>query len=151
MLGSCKQTIDKQKDVSYVSFGDSITADGAISKEKLFSQYQSLKEGDTIEVKFTSEILDVCQKKGCWMNVDLGKDEKAFVKFKDYGFFMPLNSKGEDIIVNGKAFLSIESIEDQKHYAKDAGKSQQAIDSITSPIKTYSFLANGVLIEKNEK
>jgi hypothetical protein len=151
MLGSCKQTIDKQKDVSYVSFGDSITADGAISKEKLFSQYQSLKEGDTIEVKFTSEILDVCQKKGCWMNVDLGKDEKAFVKFKDYGFFMPLNSKGEDIIVNGKAFLSIESIEDQKHYAKDAGKSQQAIDSITSPIKTYSFLANGVLIKKNEK
>ena len=85
------------------------------------------------------------------MNVDLGKDEKAFVKFKDYGFFMPLNSKGEDIIVNGKAFLSIESIEDQKHYAKDAGKSQQAIDSITSPIKTYSFLANGVLIKKNEK
>ncbi len=151
MLVSCKQTIDKQKDVSYVSFGDSITADGAISKESLFSKYQSLHEGDTLEVKFASKIIDVCQKKGCWMNVDLDKDEKAFVKFKDYGFFMPLNSKGEDIIVNGKAFLSIESVEDQKHYAKDAGKSKQAIDSITTPIKTYSFLANGVLIKKNEK
>lgn len=149
---SCKHSIDvSRSDVSYSSFGDSITADKSISKEMLFAKYQSMKEGDTIEVKFTSRINDVCQKKGCWMNVDLGKGEQAFVKFKDYGFFMPLNSKGEDVVVNGKAFLSIESVEEQKHYAKDAGKSQQAIDSISTPLKTYSFVANGVLIKKHEK
>lgn len=150
MVLSCKQIDSKPSEVAYATFGDSISADDAISKEALFSKYQSMKEGDTLQLKFTSKIIDVCQKKGCWMNVDLGKDEQAFVKFKDYGFFMPLNSKGEDIIVNGKAFLSIETVEDQKHYAKDAGKSQQAIDSITTPIKTYAFVANGVLIKKNE-
>jgi hypothetical protein len=35
-----------------------------------------------------------------------------------------------------------------KHYAKDAGKSQAAIDSIIKPETTYSFLADGVLIKK---
>lgn len=149
---SCKYSVSVgDSDVSYSSFGDSITADNAISKEALFSKYESMKEGDTLNLKFSSQINDVCQKKGCWMNVDLGKDQKAFVKFKDYGFFMPLNSKGEEVILNGKAFLSIESIEEQKHYAKDAGKSQAAIDSITTPLKSYSFVADGVLIKNNEK
>ncbi|MBL0013155.1 MAG: DUF4920 domain-containing protein [Flavobacterium sp.] len=152
VLTSCKYSASVgDNDVSYSSFGDSITADHAISKEDLFSKYESMKEGDTLKVKFSSQINDVCQKKGCWMNVDLGKGQAAFVKFKDYGFFMPLNAKGEEVVVNGKAFLSIESIEEQKHYAKDAGKSQASIDSITTPLKSYSFVADGVLIKNNEK
>lgn len=152
VLTSCKYSASiGDSDVLYSSFGDSISAGNAISKEELFSKYESMKEGDTLKVKFSSQINDVCQKKGCWMNVDLGKDQEAFVKFKDYGFFMPLNSKGEEVIVNGKAFLSVESIEEQKHYAKDAGKSQAAIDSITTPLKSYSFVADGVLIKSNEK
>ncbi len=152
ILTSCKYSITTDNsDISYASFGDSITAENAISKENLLDQYQTMKEGDTMNLKFSSKINDVCQKKGCWMNVDLGKNEQAFIKFKDYGFFMPLNAKGEEVIVNGKAFLAIESVDEQKHYAKDAGKSQAAIDSITTPIKTYSFLADGVLIKNNEK
>ncbi len=152
ILTSCKhETTTGNSDISYTSFGDSITAENAISKESLLEKYQKMKEGDTINLKFSSKINDVCQKKGCWMNVDLGKMEQAFIKFKDYGFFMPLNSKDEEVIVNGKAFLAIESVAEQKHYAKDAGKSQAAIDSITMPIRTYSFLADGVLIKNNEK
>lgn len=151
LIVGCKQTIKKEVEVSYASFGDSITADDAISKDVLFSKFKTMKEGDTLEVKFASKISDVCQKKGCWMNVDLSDNEKVFVKFKDYSFFMPLNSAGEEAVINGKAFLSIESVEEQKHYAKDAGKSQEAIDSITTPIKTYAFMANGVLIKNNAK
>ena len=50
--------------------------------------------------------------------------------------------------MNGKAFISVESVADLKHYAKDAGKSQAAIDSIIEPEVTYTFMANGVLIAK---
>lgn len=149
---SCKYSENaNNSDISYTSFGASITAENAISKEELLSKFEGMKEGDTINLKFTSKIKDVCQKKGCWMNVDLGKNEETFVKFKDYAFFMPLNSKNEEVVVNGKAFLSVESVDEQKHYAKDAGKSQVAIDSITTPLKTYSFLADGVLIRNNGK
>ena len=135
-------------EVKFVSFGDSISQEGAISKADMFAKYQTLKEGDTLQVAFTSKINDVCQKKGCWMNLALTDKEAAFVKFKDYGFFMPLNSKGAEVIVHGKAFVSEESIEVLKHYAKDAGKSQAAIDSIVAPEVTYSFEANGVLLKQ---
>ncbi len=135
-------------EVKYVSFGDSISQEGAISKADMFAKYQTLKEGDTLQVAFSSIINDVCQKKGCWMNLALTDKEAAFVKFKDYGFFMPLNSKGAEVIVHGKAFVSVESIEVLKHYAKDAGKSQAAIDSIIAPEVTYSFEANGVLLKQ---
>lgn len=82
------------------------------------------------------------------MNVALDEEKSTFVKFKDYAFFVPINAKDKNVIVEGKAFVSVESVEDLKHYAKDAGKSQEAIDSIVAPKTTYSFMANGVLISK---
>lgn len=148
---SCKKSEEMKgndKPVSYAEFGDKITVDKAISSEELLEKYKTMKETDTLEVKVASKIIDVCQKKGCWMNLDLGNDESTFVKFKDYGFFMPLNAAGSEVIVNGKAFLELTSIEDLKEYAKDAGKSQAAIDSIVAPEKNYAFMADGVLIKK---
>ena len=44
----------------------------------MMSKFESLKEGDTVDVKFTSKINDICQKKGCWMNVALENDNSAF-------------------------------------------------------------------------
>lgn len=147
LIFSCQKKVEVAQE-SYASFGDSISKDGAISKETMFAKYAGMKDGDTLNVKFESNIKDVCQKKGCWMNLEMPNNEEVFVKFKDYAFFMPLNSKGQDVIVNGKAFVSIESIDELKHYAKDAGKSQAAIDSIIHPETTYSFIADGVLIKK---
>jgi len=82
------------------------------------------------------------------MNLQLGKGKSAFVKFKDYAFFMPLNSAGSEVIVNGKAFVSVESVAELRHYAKDAGKSKAEIEKITKPETSYSFEADGVLIKE---
>jgi hypothetical protein len=133
---------------NYASFGSKITADSVLSKEEMLRKYKNLKINDTLIVKFKSKILTVCQAKGCWMNLELSKSESAFVKFKDYGFFMPLNCANDIAIVSGKAFVSVESIDELKHYAKDEGKSAAAIDSIVAPKTNYSFIAAGVLIEK---
>lgn len=132
----------------FASYGDAISKESALSKEQMLTKYATLKEGDTINVKFRTKINSVCAKKGCWMNVALTDKEQAFVKFKDYAFFMPLDSKGDEVIVNGKAFVSIESVDDLRHYAKDAGKSKDEINSITESKKSYSFLADGVLIKE---
>lgn len=133
---------------NYVLFGDSITSEGAITNTEMLEKFNTLKEGDTANVKFKSKINDVCQKKGCWMNVALNEDNSTFIKFKDYAFFVPMNAEEKEVIVKGKAFVSIESVADLKHYAKDAGKSQEAINSIVAPEKKYSFMAEGVLIAK---
>lgn len=132
----------------YAVFGDSIGETDVLTKEQMFAKFKDLKEGDTLNVKFKSNIKDVCQKKGCWMAMDLAEGKEAFVKFKDYAFFVPMNAAKQEAIVSGKAFVSVETVEEQKHYAKDGEKSQAAIDSITQPKVTYSFMADGVLISK---
>ncbi|UPT72363.1 MAG: DUF4920 domain-containing protein [Flavobacterium sp. JAD_PAG50586_2] len=90
----------------------------------------------------------VCKKKGCWMKMELAGDSNNFVKFKDYGFFVPLNADNSPAIVSGKAFVDVESVEELRHYAKDGGKSAAEIAKITKPETTYSFLADGVYIKK---
>jgi hypothetical protein len=148
---SCKKesvALENEKQDKYAFFGDSISDDKAISNDEMMVQFDKLKDGDTLNVKFKSKIKNVCQKKGCWMTLVLPNEKEAFVKFKDYAFFVPKNAQDEEVIVNGKAFISIESVDELKHYAKDEGKSQAAIDSIVTPKTTYSFMADGVLIKK---
>lgn len=132
----------------YAQFGNKINDENAITSLELLEKYKAMQPIDTLNVKVKSTVVDVCQKKGCWMNLDLGNNQSALVKFKDYGFFMPLNSKGSEVYVNGKAFIELTSVADLKEYAKDAGKSDQAIDSISQPETKYTFLADGVLIKK---
>ena len=148
-LSSCKkETITSNSSDDYVIFGDSISADKAITNEEMLVLYDKLKPGDTLNIKFKSKIKSVCKKKGCWMTLELPSGKEVFVKFKDYAFFVPKNAQNENAIVNGKAFVNVESVEELKHYAKDEGKSQAAIDSIITPKTTYAFLADGVLIKK---
>jgi len=96
-------------------------------------------------VKFAAKVNDVCQSKGCWMRLSIG-DEEAMVKFKNYGFFMPKNIADKEVIVQGKAFIAEVSIEEQRHYAEDAGKSEEEIAVIIQVEKTLSFEADGVLL-----
>ena len=138
----------ESEESTYAVFGDSISAENVISGEEMLEKYKSIHEGDTLEVKFSGTIQNVCQKKGCWMNVALVDDEVTFIRFKDYGFFMPFNAAESEAIVNGKAFVSVVSVEDLKHYAEDEGQTADEIAQITEPKVTYGFLANGVLIKE---
>ena len=83
------------------------------------------------------------------MRLDMGEEE-AMIKFKDYGFFMPMDIKGEEVIVSGNAFVDEMSVEDQRHFAEDAGKSKEEIAAITQPKRTLSFTADGVLLAEKQ-
>ena len=156
LIVSCKndmkteeKTVEKteeSQDMAYASFGDEITADEAITADDMAAKYKTLKVGDTITAKVSASINEVCSKKGCWMKLDMGDDE-IMVRFKDYGFFMPLNAEG-DVIVNGKAYVSETSVDELRHYAEDAGKSKEEIEAITEPERTYAFEADGVLLKQ---
>jgi len=141
-------SVAKDIKVDYAAFGDKIIADKALSKEQMYAKYKSLKNGDTVNIKFKTKVKDVCQKKGCWMALQLPDEKESFVKFKDYAFFVPLNAAGQEAVVSGKAFVSEISVAQLKHYAKDGGQSEAEISKITEPKKTYGFLADGVLISK---
>ena len=101
-----------------------------------------------------AKVSDVCQTKGCWMNLvnaTESNQEEMFVQFKDYGFFMPKDLAGKEVIVEGKAYSESTSVEELRHYAEDAGKTEEEIAAITEPQLEKKFLATGVVLVKSEK
>jgi len=141
------KTEETTQDIAYASFGKEINDTDALTSAEMMEQYQTLKVGDTITSKVQGKIIEVCSKKGCWMTLDMGDDNTVMVKFKDYGFFMPLNAEGE-VVMNGKAYVSETSIDELRHYAEDAGKSAEEIAMITDPKFEYGFEADGVLLKQ---
>ena len=155
VLFSCKnekQTTEEnqeqqQPEIAYASFGMEISDADALPSDRMLEHYKGLKSGDTVNAKMRGTIVDVCSKKGCWMKLDMGGDEQVMVRFKDYGFFMPLNAEGE-VVVNGKAFVTETTVDELRHYAEDAGKSAEEIAAITEPKLEYKFEADGVLLKQ---
>ena len=149
---SAKKDTNKENKIvenTYSSFGDTVSASDYLSSNDALSNYKALKLGDTINLKFNANIKEVCSKKGCWMTLPAGNDDETImVRFKDYGFFMPLDAAGKEVIVAGKAFVKEVSVADLKHYAEDAGKSSEEIANITEPAMEFAFEANGVLLKK---
>ncbi|MDP5081393.1 MAG: DUF4920 domain-containing protein [Winogradskyella sp.] len=137
---------DLQKEIAYASFGMKINDADALTSERMMSHYKTMNVGDTINSKMIGKIEEVCSAKGCWMTLNMDGENKVMVKFKDYGFFMPLDAEGE-VVINGKAFVSETSVDELRHYAEDAGKSEEEILAITEPKRTYSFEADGVLLK----
>jgi hypothetical protein len=135
-----------QSERNYASFGKLIDFEGAIGGEEMLDEFQALKDADTLETKFSAIVTDVCKSKGCWMKLNLKNGEEVMVKFKDYGFFVPKEIEGREVVVNGIAFVDNMSVDDQRHYAEDAGESQEDIARIKEPKKTFEFEADGVLI-----
>ena len=128
-------------------FGEKITPNGAVSYEDVI---EKLKTNETLEnVKIKGKIDGVCQAKGCWMNIvseTNTDDEGFFVKFTDYGFFMPLDASGNTAILQGKAYTEETTVEELRHYAEDEGKSAEEIAKITEPVTELKFMADGVII-----
>lgn len=136
----------EEKELSILTddqFGESFQNKEIKKAEDMLKIYQDLSLGDTLQVQFQSQVQSVCAKKGCWMTLDLPEDMNVHVTFKDYGFFVPKDSKGEEMVVEGRAFIEETDVETLKHYAEDAGKSEEDIAAITSPEMNYRFIAEG--------
>lgn len=125
--------------------GDTITADGAITTAELVAKMET----DSIfNGKVETVINSCCKKKGCWMRVALADGKEMKVTFKDYGFFVPLESAGKPVILQGEARYDTLSIEELKHYAEDAGKTEAEIDAISQPEAVLAFEATGIIIKE---
>lgn len=128
-------------------FGAWVDESNVGTSNEMMSIYDGLSTNDTLTTKFVGKVKEVCQAKGCWMKVELSNGNEAMVRFKDYGFFVPRDIAGKNVVVDGLAFVEEMSVEDQKHYAKDAGANEEELSKITTPKKTYGFEASGVLIK----
>ena len=96
-------------------------------------------------VAVKAKVNAVCQAKGCWMTLT-DADAEVFVKFKDYGFFMPLDLAGAEVVAHGIISKTSTSVEELRHYAEDAGKSKDEIMAINQPKEEYKMMSDGVVI-----
>ncbi|MEC8832973.1 MAG: DUF4920 domain-containing protein, partial [Bacteroidota bacterium] len=115
-------------------FGEEFEVSGKASKTS--APFDQIKTTDSIQTQIVGEIKEVCQSKGCWMKVQLDSEDEVFVRFKDYGFFVPKDAAGKKVVMNGAAFFEEMSVEEQRHYAEDEGASEDEIALITTPKKT---------------
>ena len=121
----------------YINYGDNINP-SLVFYEKIDDNYDL--------TNISGEIINVCPKKGCWMNVKVDLDT-IFVKFKDYEFFVPKTGiEGKSILLSGKIFSDTISVERLRHYAEDAQLSIEEIENITQPQYKINMIANGVAI-----
>ena len=131
--------------VSYFSYGTGFDLLNVVSMDYLIEKVEN--SPDSVQLKVKGKIIDVCSKKGCWMTIELPNKQELMIRFKDYGFFVPIDSSGE-VIINGLAYINNTSVDELRHYAKDAGASINDIESIVEPKITYNFEADGVLLAK---
>jgi len=130
------------------TYGEAISTDGALA---LVSLPEQVADKDSVILTLKGTIDQTCAKKGCWMSV---KDENGVatrVTFKDYGFFVPTSgAEGKEVVISGIAKRKITDVATLRHFAEDAGKTQDEIDAITEPKQEIEFVANGVVIYEKE-
>ncbi|MGV9013774.1 MAG: DUF4920 domain-containing protein [Flavobacteriales bacterium] len=131
---------------TFVSYGDSITAEGAISVAEFEKAAANV---DSMSTKIHTEIQKSCGKKGCWMDVKMADGSAMKVRFRDYGFFVPTSGlEGKEVIMQGRAKKDVTDVAMLQHYAEDAGKSKEEIAAIAEPETSWTFEADGVLIKE---
>jgi hypothetical protein len=97
--------------------------------------------GQDVIVK--TEIVKVCQKKGCFFIAREG-EAVARVTFADYGFFIPTNSAGKMVTLAGVFGSETLTREKAEHLADDLGEPDIAL----APLQ-YTIVASSISIPKS--
>lgn len=103
------------------------------------------QEGKTVALE--GKVRQACQKKGCWMELADGdsKGPGVRVKFKDYGFFVPLDSAGSTVKVEGVVSVTELSEEQAKHYEGEGAQVARGKDGKPREIQ---LVASGLELRK---
>lgn len=125
------------------TFGETITLSNSISIEYAISHLDELKNQ---EILISGTVHKVCENKGCWMVLQDEAANSIRVTFSNYAFFMPRNIIGKSVQVQGMLHEEHMNISEARHFAKDAGQSDNEIQRIQQKTKEYRFVATAVKI-----
>ena len=92
-------------------------------------------------VKTEGTVSAVCQGSGCWMTLK-SSDQSVRVTFKDYGFFVPMDSAGATAAMEGVFTVRTIPEATAKHYAEETPGGKP--DAIKGDQKELSLVASGV-------
>ena len=147
LVVSCGQP-QKVNSIEKKSYGPTtVDSKNPMTAQAMLADFKA-KNGVDSWYTFKAPLTQVCAKAGCWVNVDKGNGETFMVRFKDH-FTIPTNTPvGTEAIFHGLAYQDTVSVDMLRHYAEDAGQSEEEINKITQPKITMSFEADGVTLMK---
>ncbi len=141
------EEVKKDDDKLGKSYGPvKVDVSKAISVEEMLADFES-KTGE-VEYTFEGDLVEVCSKAGCWVNIDKGDGDLFMVRFKDHFTIPPGTEVGTGAYLHGVAFMDTIPVADLQHFAEDAGKSPEEIAMITEPEFELNFTADGITLKK---
>jgi len=105
-------------------------------------------------VLIEGEVVDVCPKMGCWMELKSDSEEKIIkVKVKDGDIVFPMEAIGKTAVVEGKVY-KIELTEDEavgymEHLAEEKGQEFDT-STVKGPMTIYQIKGIGAEIYSKE-
>jgi len=125
-----------------------VNPEEAVSVDKVLEVNKKMLE--PTEFTFEGELVEICSKAGCWVNIDAGNGETFMVRFKDHFTIPPGTKPGTRAYLHGVAYNDTVSVDMLRHFAEDAGKSPEEIEKITEPSFELGFTADGIVLIKEE-
>lgn len=107
-----------KSDAALLLRGDKLSG---LPKTEMTALLKSPGDFDGKTVALEAKVRKACEKKGCWMELSPANGEGPGVRvtFKDYGFFVPLDSAGRTAKVEGLIKVAELSAETAKHYESE--------------------------------
>ncbi len=123
--------------------GEALKGAPAVTLAELLAKPQA-HEGKTVRVE--GQVRKACEKKGCWMELAEGaKGAGVRVTFKDYGFFVPLDSAGASARVEGVVKVTELSDAMAKHYEAEGAMVPRGSDGKPREVQ---LVATGVELRR---
>ncbi len=141
--GPAEAKVETTSDAALLTRGEKLKGLPAVTLETLLA---SPAQYDGKAVAVTAKVRKNCERKGCWM--ELASSENApgvRVTFKDYGFFVPLDSAGKTAKVEGLVKVAELSAERAKHYESEGAKVPQDKSGKYSEVQ---LVASGLELRK---
>ncbi|MBE4747806.1 DUF4920 domain-containing protein [Corallococcus sp. ZKHCc1 1396] len=123
--------------------GDALKGEPTVKLAELLARPQA-HDGKSVRVE--GQVRKACEKKGCWM--ELAQDAKSpgvRVTFKDYGFFVPLDSAGSQARVEGVVKVAELSDAHAKHYEAEGAIVPRGADGKPREVQ---LVASGVELRR---
>lgn len=97
-------------------------------------------------IRTAGVVARACTKKGCWMELQTAQGGPGVrVSFKDYGFFVPLDSAGASATIEGLVEVKTLSKADAEHLEGEGAKLVRGADGTAVEL---AFVASGVELTK---
>ena len=124
---------------------ETITRGAAISRDaKSVPLTEVLAHPDTYTknaVVVEGTVTNACERKGCWMQLTADGKQNVRITFKDYAFFVPLDSKGAKARAEGVTVVKTLSKKEADHLEEEGAKLTRNPDGTAREV---SFVASGV-------